>query len=357
MELQDRKSFMALKLLTILVSSLFLLSGCKKNAQIEFVDVRNAANGIEELKSLSLSNLNLSNTQYNIPAEGIGTVSVIETDRFLDREEEFWNLFIGSDFEKKNVINDPRYTPPGPIYRDASKNIYATVGVNGFFCYEQEVFDNEIKNSEPKWSCDIIGTDEIVDPNGCNIKELLNKIMPLLDQTKHFDRMDWEPFRVRQIEDNGKYYYVFELRKTLDQIPISVVYGHYTDPGQERVSATHLNVMCDPEGNIVQFVNQSLLEKTSFEQYDSIVSLKSALVEAGKHLTDNKRYDVKYAELVYRIYQTNIVENDVWPRVEYELKPFWAFYISLEYGKEIYIMVDCKTGEVEFVNNAYGWTE
>ncbi len=357
MELQDRKSFMALKLLTILVSSLLLLSGCKKNAQIEFVDVRNAANGIEELKSLSLSNLNLSNTWFDIPTEGVGIISVIETDSFLDKEKEFWELFIGSDYEEKNVVNDPHYTPPGPIYTDKIKNLYATIGVNGFFYYGYENFDNGCENLEPEWSYDLLQQNATINQSDVDIRLILNKFMPLVDKTKAFDQMERKLFRVRRIEDNGNDYYVFEFRKLVNQIPISILYGHYTESKQERNEKVGLDIVCDPEGNLVEFVNQSLLEKTSFEQYDSIVSLKSALVEAGKHLTDNKRYDVKYAELVYRIYQTNIVENDVWPRVEYELKPFWAFYISLEYGKEIYIMVDCKTGEVEFVNNAYGWTE
>lgn len=343
--------------IAFLISIVSMLTGCGQKHKIRYIKVDEISKEIDGISSLKLSNLELNNTTYNVYTDELGEVEVTETKLFLNKEKEIWCTFIGEDYDENKIFTDPKYIPPGPIYEDEVKKIYATLGVNGFFCFHNEIFQIDILNELPKWSCDLFGNYEVLSPSGIKINELFDKISPMITKAMTFDDMSWQPFRVSLVEDEGNEYYAFEYRKMVNNNPVNILYNHYGTQSNEKNTVASADVVCNAEGQVVFLANSTVLEKGDTEKYEKVVSLTSALKKASELLADRSRYDVKCIEIVYRTMDAKIVEDGLWYTASYTLKPFWAFYISLEYGKEIYIMVDCKTGEVEFVNNAYGWTE
>ena len=47
------------------------------------------------------------------------------------------------------------------IYEDEAKKIYATLSVNGFFSFHNEIFDIGCINEPARWSCDLLGNDDV----------------------------------------------------------------------------------------------------------------------------------------------------------------------------------------------------
>lgn len=101
------------------------------------------------------------------------------------------------------------------------------------------------------------------------------------------------------------------------------------------------------------------------ETYDSIITPGSAVRLLAEKLSEYAEYDVLGMELVYcpvlkessdlnedtSVDEISDTEERISPNIILELSPYWAVYMDVTPAREIYGLVNCVTGDVEFVNN------
>lgn len=126
------------------------------------------------------------------------------------------------------------------------------------------------------------------------------------------------------------------------------------------------SALYDIENNTVsEFTVQCGFEDYgTIETYSEIISPEKALDLFSEALSEHLKYEAIGMELVYcPVYVYNVEQSDGMTHREaapwcnacsydvFELTPYWAVYIDVTPSKEIYGLINCITGEVEFVNN------
>ena len=332
---------------------------------------------LSKIQNLEFDNLTFQHVDdFRVPDE-IGKYKVMIIDHFEDKAEELFEKYIPeSVYQKGNITDGGEYYPVGPDFNDPESGLHVGVGCIGFFNYFRDSNSSIV---------DIIGNDALEEysllcekekmdtgENGENNNtiEIVTRVENFVDDfcstTSYPD--DLEPVMIAIHKDeNGEKIYQSDLRFIFKDTPVN--YMGCKLPGDEEqeipyfpAATCYLNKDFEIEYFCVQCAFE---EKDTIEKYQEIITPSQAAQILSEKLSDYRKYNVKGMELVYcpkRIKDVDNKEQNEMHRKnagwalacsydEWEFIPCWAFYFSTISQKEMYGLVDVKTGEAVYIEN------
>lgn len=197
-----------------------------------------------------------------------------------------------------------------------------------------------------------------------SLKELVHTAEKNINSyMKAYDDMYWVPIKVQVYTDKKEqYYFMFYYEKSFQNMIL--FYGEYRYH-MENVKSPYVCVIpsyavTDLSGN-VQAINNfpGVIQETKVKKrYDKIITLDCASSKLSDKLSSYTSYRVYDVNLEYRLVQTSGKKPDDvsfyrsnWVAGNtYEARPCWTFYLSNDIDNMTFAMVDCITGEVEFIS-------
>jgi hypothetical protein len=289
---------------------------------------------------------------------------------------EILRKFIGKI--NPEAIEDKNFTIPGLQYIDKKDGKSFSIENNGFLFFGTEEADKwlSIPDESGEYTrIDQISLDSAYEEETYQWKGTTLKLSEMTEEaqkyadgfTKEYDSMDWKPSSVN-IYTNKEGEYFFEYLFTKSYKGVHLFYGDYRY-SMKYMKELYVSVMqpflvldsskemmiIDNYAGIMDYVETK-------KNYDKILTLESAAKCLSNKLSSYKAYNVYHANLEYRLVRTKGGEVDDpgfyycdWAAGnEYEARPCWTFYLSNDLSKELnqrtFAMVDCITGEVEFVS-------
>ncbi len=336
--------------------------------KLTFDTVENVLNEAKDINSKKYDNLFYSEKfEINQPKE-IGLLEMKQVDNFLENKNKLLQTFLGQTKckteEDKNSIqcrlgNKTLWICPFG-YLGYGENIDDWISLynkeSDFTKYEmvKEIglttpYKNEIFKEKDKE----VSLKELVHTAEKNINSYM----------KAYDDMYWVPIKVQVYTDKKEqYYFMFYYEKSFQNMIL--FYGEYRYH-MENVKSPYVCVIpsyavTDLSGN-VQAINNfpGVIQETKVKKrYDKIITLDCASSKLSDKLSSYTSYRVYDVNLEYRLVQTSGKKPDDvsfyrsnWVAGNtYEARPCWTFYLSNDIDNMTFAMVDCITGEVEFIS-------
>ena len=320
----------------------------------------------DKIQESDFININTDSLKLNcsVPEE-IGKYQVICIDGFQDNADLLFKKYIPSDsFDKNKITDDNTSYPYGPIYNDEINGLSVSVGCTGFFSFCRASNYGVMDNSIPAFSSCV---NDSIDYS----KSIENAISATDEFAREFASVSGFPNILKATtvteysSDEGNIVEV-KYSNLYKNIPIFSMMSSYNELSFEMAVLPAASALYDIENNTVnEFTVQCGFEDYStIETYSEIISPEKALSLFSEALSEHLKYKAVGMELVYcPVYIDNVEQSNGITHREaapwcnacsydvFELTPYWAVYIDVTPSKEIYGLINCITGEVEFVNN------
>lgn len=313
-----------------------------------------------------LVNINTDSLKLNcsVPEE-IGRYQVICIDGFQNKSELLFEKYIPSDsFDESNITDDQTTYPYGPSYADNS-GAGVSVGCTGFFSYNTSN-NIDTDNITPKVSDYINGTagSSISIDNAVRVAD---EFVEDFVNASGFPNILKADTATEYISDDGNSIIEVRYNNLYKNLPVFSMISANNELSFEMATIPAASALYDTDSNTINrfTVQYGFEDHILIETYSEIISPEKALSLFSEALSERLRYDAVGMELVYcPVYIDNIEQSDgithreaaPWSNVcsydVFELTPYWAVYIDVTPSKEIYGLINCATGDVEFVNNS-----
>lgn len=356
----------------LLVSLTLLITCCAKGSSSD----NNSKVGVE---TVSLSSLSQESDKYNaalhslsldnisIPDEltvsfpkDTGIYKVKVTGDFNDKSDSIYSSLIPEEiFNSGEVTLDESITPYGPTFYDEKSGMRLDIGENGFVSFTLgRITETEETENDRK----LIKEDTAASKAAAEFEDRL-------DKAAHYDS-GVKPFLSLEYP-NGDTQIV--LQPTFNDIPIESIGNEY--PDREDLGKAFENVFAmkynwckvNASGEVSEFIRQCAFnEYETEEKYESIITPECAARLVSEKLSASMSLEIKGMGIVYlpfyvenKSVQKRITDqvdsgakNIYWADNIIRLVPYWEIYFDLTENAEQYALVDAKTGEVFYINNA-----
>lgn len=319
----------------------------------------------DKMQESDYININTDSLKLNcsVPKE-IGKYQVICIDGFQDNADLLFKEYIDS-FDKNNITDDNTSYPYGPIYNDEVSGISVSVGCTGFFSFSRTSNYGVMDNSIPAFSSYV---NDSIDYS----KSIENALKATDEFVEEFASISGFPNILKATtvteysSDEGNIVEV-KYSNLYKNVPVFSMLSTYNELSFEMAVLPAASAYYDIENNTVnEFTVQCGFEDYgTIETYSEIISPEKALDLFSEDLSEHLKYEAIGMELVYcPVYIDNVEQSNGITHREaapwcnacsydvFELTPYWAVYIDVTPSKEIYGLINCETGEVEFVNNS-----
>ena len=340
------------------------------NPDLEYDTIDHIFESINDVKTQSFDNLKFTHEfEINKPDE-IREMKFHQINNFLDNYKEVTKHFVGNSFNEKYLNLDLNGIPTVE-YNDKGKKIYFVMRGKGYVCYISDIqyeFYEESQNDVTKVE-EISLMQEYEDKSfelrdgNMKISEAVNLAQDYVEQTiSKYDTFQWIPSNVIICKDDkGRYLYDIYFIKAYKNLYLSTTYSKNKDIKTPYMAIYENNVMIAAKDSPIFFRNNSgIIEcEETIQDYDKIITFECATKLLSKKLSSYKEYEVQYVSLENKlVFKGNRKDLDIiygpynfQADNDYESKPCWTFYLDLTPGGGVYAMVDCITGEIEFVDN------
>lgn len=320
----------------------------------------------DQIQESDYINLNTDSLKLNcsVPEE-IGKYQVICIDGFQDNAELLFKNYIPSDsFDNNNITDDNTSYPYGPIYNDEVSGLSVSVGCTGFFSFCRTSNCGIMDNTIPAFSSYVNNSNDYS-------KSIENALKATDGFAREFASVSGFPnilkaLTVTEYSSDDSDIVEVKYSNLYKNVPIFSMMSSYNELSFEMAVLPAASAYYDIENNTVnEFTVQCGFEDYStIETYSEIISPEKALDLFSEALSEHLKYEAIGMELVYcPVYIDNVEQSNGITHREaapwcnacsydvFELTPYWAVYIDVTPSKEIYGLINCITGEVEFVNN------
>ena len=342
------------------------------NQELEYDTIENIFKTIDDVKAQNFDNLEFSHAfEINKP-EQIGVIKFRQINNFLNHDIEKIKDFIGDSYNKKFLILDQNPTNPSAQYDDKSKQLYCGMLNNGFYSYEQNNgygFVNKSMNGILTKIEEFSLMQEYEDKS-YKLSDGAIKISDALkiaqnyanEMSEKYGDLDLIPYKlIVYKETGGNYLYQIHFAKSYKNVYFAYTYSRRSSLNYPYILVSGFSVMLALKGSPVHVVNSNgIIEYIGTEQnYNKIITFAYATKLLSNKLTSYKKHEVQYVSLENRLMlKTNtITEQTTFDTLNYsddniyETKPCWTFYLDITPDQGVYAMVDCITGEIEFIDN------
>lgn len=326
---------------------------------------------IEKVMQMECKNLNfVQDFSFAVPEE-IGKYQVMCMDHFQDNWDVVAEKYIPEDlYDESKVVDDNRSYPYGPEFHDEETGRHVSIGCTGFFSYaekssesvEKVCYYDEAINKKSYYlksdDSDDTYTLHNEDISVHEAAELAGEFVSDFTETVEYPQnLDAGVAVAHQLE-NKEWVLEIIFRNLYKGIPICTMSPTIMDDvTMEMVSGSIAKAYLDDADSINWFTSQCAFEDyETVETYHSIVTPESAAELLSEKLSGCREYDVVGMELIYcpvLMQDENSGDgvNGIRSGSIVELTPYWAIYMDVTPSFEIYGLVNCVTGEVEFINN------
>ncbi|SFR56746.1 hypothetical protein [Anaeromicropila populeti] len=339
--------------------------------------LENIYKSYEQVKSNTYDNLNFSTDfSINMPEE-IGLLTFKQTEHFYDNNKELLNQFVKNVNTDLIMETDANAYMTGMQYNDVKKNESFSICNNGFFFYEKYKYSDWI-NVENRDLVDYTLMDEIfmrktnqnytTETYDWNHKTftLSDVIQTASNYVKEmaspYDTMDWIPENIKIYQyTSGEFFFRLAFTKSYKDVHLFYNnWGNKANTMKEPYVRVYQPILVMDSSLKVFFIDNypGIIEYVETkETYDKIITLEYATEKLSELLSSYRRYSVQWISLEYRlILEGGIVSGDTINDTSvagnvYEARPCWTFYLNNDPNNLIFAMVDCVTGEIEFVCN------
>jgi hypothetical protein len=378
-----KRSGIAIFILLIIV----LMPGCQKapddvkdrvrKSEINYTDKSDLSNKlqydtidnifptIDQVKKGSYSNLSFpSDFSINKPAE-IGQMEFTVISEFDKNYKEICKDFIGEYDKKYLAVTPPRSSPSGYLYDDKNKLIHLTIGNDGlYFYYNNEVSAEYIWNSTNTVIKKIFLQTPYEDVS-YHLKDGDMKISEVIELANSYVKDKMQKYSkditllpydviIYQKKD-GNYLYNVEFNSSYKGLYFTNLFYQPNDVKTKYTSIFLTDIIIDSKSGPSALDNPYIFKyNKTREKYEKIVTFECATKIVEKLLSSYTKYKVQCVSLETRLIQKGGQDDQgaCFAGMVYETKPCWVFYLDRKHGKEIAVIVDCETGETEFINNA-----
>lgn len=380
---------MKFRCLAILSIILLLLTGCSKvpqevtnnmnkqygsefsnikktqNNDLEYDTIDNIFKTIDEVTSNNYSNIRFANKfEINKPTE-IGSMRFHQISDFNDNSTEIIKNFVGKDFDEQYIYYDERLDPPGPQYDE--KGIHFGMGNNGFYCYDRDNIYDEIIKGHYK-EIERIPLRLKYKDHSYALQDGEMKISEAIEQAKAYAKqlqnyskdIELIPDEVIVYQDNNnKYLYQINLIKSFKYLYFSYYwYDHYKVKDPYIIELRTIIVINSSKTPATILNGSGIIEYVKTEEtYDEIITFDHATKLVEDILSFYSKYEIQYVNLETKLKLIDAPEEfDPYENTAnniYISRPCWVFYLDLTPEKEIYVTVDCQTGDVDFIKNTF----
>lgn len=308
--------------------------------------------------------------KFTVPDE-IGKYKVMCIADFQDNADKLFEKYIpAADFSEKYIDRSDSVYPMGAYYDDG--NTYVGVGCTGFFSFSdsstQELLNDVDKTMVKTYDVTGFFDDNIYSLNGSEvsvsqISELAQKCADDFTSFINYPNQI-KPKMITVYQHGGENGFDIIYRNLYKGLPIFNTFSAYSELSPDVITGQGGFGYCSDKNRIGVFAVQSGYEDyESVKVYDEIISPTWAVQSLSEALAEYSDYELVSMELAYvPFFSGNTVSEAVNENQQgtalinsydvHELIPYWIFYFDVTMDKEIYGMVNCITGEVEFVNNA-----
>lgn len=321
----------------------------------------------DKIQESDYININTDSLKLNcsVPEE-IGKYRVICIDGFQDNAELLFKNYIPSDsFDNNNITDDNTSYPYGPIYNDEVNGISVSVGCTGFFSFCRTSNCGIMDNTIAAFSS------YVNDSNYYSVS-IENALKATDEFAREFASVSGFPNSLKAAtvteysSDDESSIVEVKYSNLYKNVSVFSMMSSYNELSFEMAVLPAASAFYDIDNNTIsEFTVQCGFEDYgTIETYSEIISPEKALDLFSKALSEHLKYEAIGMELVYcPVYIDNVEQSDGITHREaapwcnacsydvFELTPYWAVYIDVTPSKEIYGLINCITGEVEFVNN------
>ncbi len=316
---------------------------------------------------------------FTVP-EKIGTYQVICMDYFQDQWDKIAEKYIPDEqYDAHLIVDDETSYPYGPEFYDEKTGKRVSAGCTGFFLYvakksegiEKVCFDNESEKQDSyylksKYNNDtyLLNGEPILMNDAVELAEIF--VSDFTETVDYPQDLDAGVAVAHQL-DTGETILEIVFRNLYQTLPICSMPPTVTDDITiEMFPNSVARAYLDETDTVNCFIAQCAFEDDQLvKQYDRILTPSCAVRLLSETLSDYTEYDVIGMELVYvpvllGAEDPNPVgsthrEAAPWSSVcSYDivkLTPYWAIYMDVTPTAEMYGLVDCETGKVEWINN------
>lgn len=330
---------------------------------------------IEKVMNFTSDNLIFdTGFDFDVPDE-IGKYQVIRIKNFHQQAELIFEKYVPADiYDDSKVTLDERYTPYGPDFKDEETGMCVSTGNTGFFVFIENTFEliRRIRYEEEGimtqkiyyLNSDYTNDSYTLQGGNTSISEAVASAAGFASdftQTFHYPQ-DLKPEVAAVYEDESGNDAIGVFFSGLYKgLPIYTMFDRYIDLTQSDLG---LDMFIMPstdsylaEKDVVHTftVQEAYEDYKTLEIYETIITPACAVHLLSEELSSYTEYNVIGMELVYcpvEVPNETFDPDDMYSDYIIELSPYWAIYMDVTPGKEIYGLVDCVTGEVGFVNNA-----
>lgn len=335
---------------------------------------------IENVMKFRCDNLHFVNSfNFEVPDE-IGKYQVISIDNFQNKWDTLSSKYIPADiYDENKVINDEFHYPAGPEFDDTDTGMYVSVGNNGFFTYVEKtsepvnaaLYGYDYFTSEKSYYLNSDYTDDVYVLKGEEVS-ISDSVLTALEFASEFTRLSDYPQELSPVaavayQDESENAVIdVHFNNMYKGLPICSMPSCYEDLNFDMYIFSPAVSYSDEKDCINTFTVQYAYEDyETVETYDSIITPGSAVRLLAEKLSEYAEYDVLGMELVYcpvlkessdlnedtSVDEISGTEEWISPNIILELSPYWAVYMDVTPAREIYGLVNCVTGDIEFVNN------
>lgn len=331
---------------------------------------------IDEINKLDLKNIDTNSLDSIGLPDSIGKYQIICVDDFQKHSEDIIKKYVPSDiYDNKKLQKDvTNMYPFGTLYDDEENHIRIHVGCEGFWSYTG--YDNAAVNNylysedDYKDSQVYYISDDFLDREYSS-ESIEYKIKNAIYSANAFSKDYYavsgksivKPFTAEVNNDIIKINY----RITYGGVPINSITQQKKENDDINIYSCPGNFAVINNGKVHTYVTDGEFETyKTIEEYDSIIMPQDAIKLLSDTLSEYKTYSVLGMDLVYcanyieNIEQKSDVNETIREKAEWatycpydilEITPYWAIYFELNDGIEVLGLVDCKTGQVYFINN------
>ncbi len=340
---------------------------------LKFDSVGNVIHTANEAKNEKYDNLYFNvEFEINQPKE-IGVLEMKQEDDFCKNQDEMLKEFIGELNPEVELETD--LYEPGVVYNDPEILNCLSLGENGFlFWVKEDEYEwigvlNQEYDKYKKIDTIILYSEyeeQSFEYNGTtfSLNDMVEAAQEQADEfTTKYDSMKWYPSSVTILQsESGEYFFKFQYTKSYNEMYflyndyrkiLDTVKDEYVCVMQPIMilNSSKEPILIDNFPGVIECVDTKKV-------YDEIVTLQYAAQQLSDKLSSYRSYNVYDINLEYRLVQTSGYEvedpsfnfSNWWDGNEYEARPCWTFYLSNDLEHMTFAMVDCETGEIEFVS-------
>lgn len=288
--------------------------------------------------------------------EEAGVFCFVQSDDIVARKEQIFDEFIPKDRRIKRYYreSDPRMQPNGPEYVNKKSGEHLYLGNTGFFNYQKrpvEDYDETMLVETVSLRRPYVDKKYMLEDGEILLGDAVKLAEALVERWE--DTVDYDlgtrAHKVDIYSSKGKHILVFSFEKYYKGINIMTDMDMNKDRQTNEVSCYDDEVVVTSCKGADAYVSTTgiIYKRRMIKKLDQIVSLESALNQIEGKMAGQ----IERITLSYRLYNPQVGSCGIEGGAEYVSKLYWVFYFCEETGNEHYAMVDCRTGEAEYVRN------